>query len=129
VPIPQALYDELRALAAKNPTDSDFIFFDALSEKKPFSRKMIEGAFIRQLAKIGIDAAGRSRRRLSFHSLRHGFNASMRGSIPDATLRKATGHLTASMTDHYDHTTNADLEAIRAAQDSRILFDFQAPTG
>ena len=126
VPIPETLADDLKALYKKNPTDSKFIFWDALDDKKPFSRKMIEGAFNRQLAKIGIDAEARARRRLSMHSLRHGFNASLRGAIPDVTLRKAVGHLTASMSDHYDHTTDADLKAIRDAQESRIMLDFES---
>jgi integrase len=53
--------------------------------------------------------------------LRHFANAELRGAVPDETLRKLTGHSTEAMTDHYDHTTEADLAALAKAQEQRIL--------
>jgi integrase len=60
-------------------------------------------------------------RNITFHSLRHFANAQLRGAVPDETLRKLTGHATGAMTDHYDHTTEGDLEVLAEAQEKRIL--------
>ena len=48
-------------------------------------------------------------------------NARLRGAIPDETLRKLIGHTTEAMTDHYDHITEADIEALAKAQEAKIL--------
>ncbi|MDR2618101.1 MAG: site-specific integrase [Treponema sp.] len=58
---------------------------------------------------------------MTFHSFRHAFNSALRGSIPDATLRLATGHADPEMTNHYDHLTDERLAEIRKAQEKRIL--------
>jgi integrase len=70
---------------------------------------------------LGIDTTERLKRNITFHSFRYACNSALRGSIPDATLRLATGHADPAMTDHYDHLTDERLADIRKAQETRIL--------
>ena len=121
VPIPGKLALDLIALHKKNPNGSRFVFWDALSEEKPFSRKQIADAFLRQLKKIGITDAERKTRSLTFHSIRHGFNSELRNRLPDATLQKVTGHASKQMTDHYDHLTETAIQDIQKAQTDVLL--------
>lgn len=121
VPIPGKLALDLIALHKKNPNGSHFIFWDALSVEKPFSRKQIADALLRQLRKIGITDAERKIRSLTFHSFRHGFNSELRNRLPDATLRKVTGHASQQMTDHYDHLTETAIQDIQQAQKDVLL--------
>lgn len=121
VPIPGTLARDLIELHKKNPTKSRFVFWDALSEEKPFSRKSIADALLRQLKKIGITDEERRERALTFHSFRHGFNSELRNRLPDATLRKVTGHASQQMTDHYDHLTETAIQDIQKAQADVLL--------
>jgi len=113
VPLPSTLKSELAKLLARNPHSESWIFW---SEKPgvPIHCKTIEKAFYNQLSKIGIkdmalceagnpQPGSRQARNISFHSLRHLYNTLLRGAIPDELLRESTGHLSASMTEHYDH--------------------------
>lgn len=130
VPLPETIKAALTELASCNPHNESWIFW---SEKAgiPMHGKTIEKAFYAQLAKIGIkDSApkqlpepnSRQARHLSFHSLRHLYNTLLRGAIPDELLRETTGHLTASMTDHYDHPEHdARLKETADAVGERIL--------
>jgi integrase len=120
VPISEDLRDDLLRLADNNPHKNDFIFWGPEPDK-PLSEKLIESGFMRQLKNIGINETIRRVRNVSFHSLRHMFNSSMRGTIPDETLRLATGHADPGMSDHYDHLTDERLAEIRKAQESKIL--------
>lgn len=45
----------------------------------------------------------RRERKITFHSLRHFFVSTMRGRVPDATLRLTAGHQSEAMTDNYTH--------------------------
>lgn len=121
VPIDDALRDDLLALGRCNPHGNGLVFWDDLDKSAPISFKKIEGAFYRQLRKIGIDNEERKQRNVTFHSLRHAFNAALRGTIPDSTLQLATGHSSGQMTAHYDHLTDERLAAIREAQEARIV--------
>jgi integrase len=120
VPISAALRDGLLRLAGENPHGDGLIFW-GLEPGKPLTSRIIEWGFYRQLKKIGITEKERRARNIKFHSLRHGFNSTLRGAVPDGTLRLATGHKTAQMTDHYDHLTDTRLSDIRAAQEKNIL--------
>jgi hypothetical protein len=51
----------------------------------------------------------------------HYANAKLRGTVPDPTLRKLTGHLTPAMTDHYDNTSINELRHLAQAQKERLL--------
>jgi len=121
VPIGAALRDDLCRLAEGNPHENGFIFYGPDADK-PLSAKVIERGFYKQLYKIGIDERQRKEKGLCFHSLRHGFNSALRGSIPDETLRLATGHTDPNMTNLYDHITDSRLAEIRRAQKKNILF-------
>jgi len=120
VPISAALRDDLLAFAKENPHDNGFIFW-GLDADKPVTARVIEWGFCKQLHKIGINEKQRKEKGLCFHSLRHGFNSTLRGSIADETLRLATGHADPKMTDHYDHLTDKRLSDIRQAQEKNIL--------
>jgi integrase len=120
VPISEELQGGLLRLFDKNPHGNDFIFWGP-EPGKPLSEKLIENGFKRQLKNIGIDEKARRARNISFHSLRHAFNSALRGTIPDETLRLATGHADPAMSDHYDHLTDERLAEIRKAQEAKIL--------
>ncbi|MCX7027691.1 MAG: tyrosine-type recombinase/integrase [Spirochaetes bacterium] len=110
------------------------MFYGTL-ENAPLDRRAIARAFKKALIQIslseGYQKATREQkakakeaweaRNVTFHSLRHFANAQLRGSVSDETLRKLTGHATITMTDHYDHTTDADIQAPAKAQESRII--------
>jgi integrase len=99
--------------AAGNPHNNGFIFLGPDADK-PLTERMVEHGFVKQLRKIGIDEAMRKARVLSFHS-------TLRGKIPDATLRLATGHADPNSTDTYDHLTGSRLKDIRKVQAKNIL--------
>jgi integrase len=120
VPISGALRDDLLALARENPHDNGFIFWGPDTDK-PLTARIVEWGFCKQLHNIGMDEATRKARNVSFHSLRHMFNSTLRGKVPDATLRLATGHADPGMTDNYDHLTDERLAEIRQAQEENIL--------
>lgn len=95
---------------------SGFVF--SLNGERPIYYKIITKAFYEALGKIGITEAERRRRCLNFHSLRHFFNSSMRGKIPDAILRQLTGHSTEEMTEHYSHFRLEDFKPIVVIEES-----------
>lgn len=118
VPISVELRDDLLNLAKKNPHNDGFIFWGA-EKGKPITHRIVELAFCRQLRKIGIDEAKRRERNLLFHGLRHQVNATLRGKIPDGTLRFIMGHADPGSTDTYDHLTDKRLaEARKTIEDN-----------
>lgn len=121
VPLPLLVRNALFNLAKMNPHGQDGFFMYGIIPDKPLDVRAIERGFYKALEAIGINEDERKERNLSFHSLRHFANARLRGAVPDETLRKLTGHSTEAMTDHYDHTTEADLAALAKAQEARIL--------
>jgi integrase len=132
VPLPFLLKSELGKLLTRNPHNESWIFW---SEKPgvPIHFKTIEKAFYNQLTKIGIKdmplgeggqphPGSRQARNITFHSLRHLYNTLLRGAIPDELLRECTGHLSASMTEHYDHAEHdIRLKKTSEAVESRIM--------
>lgn len=88
--------------------------------------RVMENLFYGALEQIGIGQDIRKERNLTFHSLRHWSNATLRGAVADKTLRLLTGHSSSAMTDRYDHATAADLTDLRNAQEAKILPFLQA---
>ena len=86
--------------------------------ERPIYYKIITKALYEALGKIGITEEERRRRCLNFHSMRHFFNSTMRGKIPDAILRQLTGHSTEAMTELYSHFRLEDFKPIVAIEES-----------
>jgi integrase len=63
----------------------------------------------------------RRERNILFHSFRHFFNSTIRGTVTDEILRLQTGHSSQEMTDNYDHITDERGEQIRVAVQAKIL--------
>jgi len=120
VPVNARIRDDLIKLFEKNPHKNSFIFWGEKSDE-PITHRIIELAFCRQLHKIGIDETKRLERNLSFHSLRHGLNSTLRGKISDPTLRLIMGHVSPGSTDTYDHLTDKKFASIRKTIDRNLL--------
>ncbi len=128
--LPKVLYLAICKLKKLNPYKNDWVFWSE-KEAVPIHGKTIETAFYAQLGIIGIKDAGAKRpvpmgsrqaRNITFHSLRHLYNTLLRGTISDENLRESTGHLTKSMTDHYDHADHdIRLKETAMAVEARIL--------
>jgi len=135
VPLPEVVKRDLIALSEESPYGSQGFLMYGLLHDSPLDCRVIERGFDEALVRVSLgdsygtaardekDAALASwkARNITFHSLRHFANAHLRGAVSDETLRKLTGHTTEEMTNHYDHTTEADLKALALAQESRIL--------
>jgi integrase len=135
VPLPSIIADKLRHLADSNIHGKDGFLIYGILPDAPLDCRAIERGFDLALVRLilgeAYDKATNAKkaealatwraRNITFHSLRHFANAHLRGAVPDETLRKLTGHATEEMTDHYDHTTAADLQALALAQESRLL--------
>jgi integrase len=121
VPLPRMIRDSLLELEAANPHGpGHFLMYGTLPDA-PLDMRALERMFYAALRRIGIDEKTRTTRALSFHSLRHWSNATLRGSVSDAKLRLLTGHSTEAMTNRYDHATESDLAELRSAQEAKIL--------
>ena len=128
VPLPRMIRDALLELETANPHGpGHFLMYGSLPDA-PLDVRALERMFYAALRRIGIDEETRRARVLSFHSLRHWSNATLRGSVSDAKLRLLTGHSTEAMTDRYDHATESDLADLRNAQEAKIL-PFLAASG
>lgn len=119
VSIPAELATSLRNLATQNPHNDSYVFWGSKPGVPLGDRTIFEGLY-RAMQAIGIDEESRRERCLSFHSLRHWTNASLRGSISDEKLRKLIGHVDPRMTDRYDHLTSEDFREIEEAQERRL---------
>ena len=99
VPIPPDLSLELKSLAEIR--GGRFVFAGS-TLFKPVDYKAVQKHFKWALENIGIDEGERRRRRLSFHSFRHGANTRMKiAGIPDAVVRSIIGHSSAQLSEHY----------------------------
>ena len=91
VPIPPALSLELKSLAERR--GGRFVFAGS-TPFKPVDYKAVQKYLNRAMENIGIDEGERKKRRLSFHSFRHGANTRMKAAgIPDAVVRSIIGHI------------------------------------
>jgi integrase len=129
VPMPRIVRDALLNLDASNPHGPGHFLMYGLKPDAPLNVRALERMFYKALHRIGIDEVARRGRDLSFHSLRHWSNATLRGSVSDAKLRLLTGHSTEAMTDRYDHATDADLAELAHAQEAKILPFLKAAGG
>ncbi len=128
VPLPRMVKEALEALNRSNPHGQDGFLIYGIRPDAPLDVRAIERGFYSALRQIGIDENVRTKRALSFHSLRHFCNAMLRGSVSDAKLHLLTGHSTDTMTARYDHATQDDLAELARAQESKILpFLSEAP--
>lgn len=135
VPLPLIVAEEMRSLAKENIHGETGFLMYGVRPDAPLDNRALERKYDEALTRLTLRdnyAAATSEekikaiqswkaRNVTFHSLRHFANSQLRGAVPDETLRKLTGHTTEEMTNHYDHTTEADLKALAAAQETRIL--------
>jgi integrase len=124
VPIPSSLLNELRKYALQNQKRNGWVFW-SLKTDAPIGDKTISGALYRAMVLVGITEEARQKRNLSFHSLRHFFNTTMRGHVSEEDLRATMGHSSIAMTDHYDHASRLDERKVCSAQDEFIMSLFK----
>jgi len=117
VTIPPMVCHGLEMLATANPhTGVDpLVFWSEKTPDRPCDYKLVTRGLYRALTQIGIDAAERRRRHLSFHSWRHWLNSQLvEAHVPPEKIRMLTGHSSSEMTLLYYHT---QLEAMADVQD------------
>ena len=88
--------------------------------EKPVDFKLLEPRAAQKLL-MAYGEIARRERNVSFHSFRHFFNSTIRGTVSDDILRLQTGHSDTKMTDHYDHITDDRGEQLRKAVQAKIL--------
>jgi integrase len=116
VPVSKELCDQLLDMAAKNPhPGSTRVFWSEASDTKPIADSYILKQFYRAISAVGISESIRKERKLDFHSLRHTINSTMRGKIPDKSLRAVIGHESEQMTERYTHETDEEILAVGSA--------------
>ncbi|MGA2763928.1 MAG: site-specific integrase [Spirochaetia bacterium] len=123
-PVQHAINELLAFKRWGDPQPADFIFWGT-SRDIPIPPTSILKAYKRALTRIGIPLAEQESRNLVFHSWRHGFNAYLRGRVPDEQLRRVTGHRSVEMTDDYDHVRAEMLGDILAEQERLLTFETQ----
>jgi integrase/recombinase XerC len=104
------------------PDDPQSFVFPSLANRTTGGKRGLSNEFSNLVKRAGIDAGlireahgthGRSRKGLSFHSLRHGAASSIfNASVVREAARRVTGHAEGGSLDAYLHV---DLDAIRAA--------------
>ncbi len=90
----------------------DWIVCDFDHPDRPMRGDLIRDAFNTALEEIGV--TDRKERCIVFHSLRHWYNTQLRGAIPEAALRRFTGHHSEEMTNLYDAGKEGDFQHERA---------------
>ena len=98
----------------RNP--DDFVFWGA-NRSRPVNQKEVQECLYAALGMAGISDTERRQRNITFHSWLHFFNSWMRGKVPDAKLRRLTGHRTEEMTDHYTQFPLADFHDVVEIQE------------
>jgi integrase len=93
-------------ITKRDVSNPDDLVFYGKDKQTPIYYKEISESLYKALEHIGIGAAQRNERYLTFHSWRHFFNTNLRMKIPDTLLQLLTGHQTNEMSDHYTHLTN-----------------------
>lgn len=129
VTIPPVVCRGLEMLAARNPhpCEDPLIFWSEKTPDKPCDYKLVTRGLYRALSQIGIDAAERRRRCLSFHSWRHWLNSQLiEAHVPPEKIRMLTGHSSSEMTLLYYHTQIDAMADVRDVQ-ARMLEDCLVP--
>lgn len=112
VPLATDLRVHLESIASDQA--EEFIM-PSLANRRPGGRNGLSGSFVRIVEKAGIDpryveAKGKRFAKLSFHSLRHGFNSALANADVSQEMRmKLTGHLSAAVNSRYTHHDIATL--------------------
>jgi len=114
VPLPSVVCEALEGWRSESPAIQlqDWIVCDLEHPDRPMLPDPIRNAFYEALERIGVK--DREKRKIVFHSLRHWYNTQLRGSIPDAVLRRFTGHSSPEMTELYDAGRKIDFQKARA---------------
>ncbi len=114
VPLPSAVSEALEDWRSEPPATrpENWVSCDTEQPNQPMRADLIREAYYAALIDIGIK--NREARRIVFHSLRYWYNTQLRGSIPEAVLRRFTGHHSEEMTDLYDAGKEIDFQKARA---------------
>jgi integrase len=129
VTIPPMVCRGLEMLAAANPHTSvdPLVFWSEKTPDKPCYYKLVTRGLYKALTQIGIDAAERRRRHLSFHSWRHWLNSQLvEAHVPPEKIRMLTGHSSSEMTLLYYHTQVEAMADVRDVQ-ARMLNNCLVP--
>lgn len=114
VPLPSVVSEALEGWRVESPATKpeNWVVCDLEQPDRPMLADPIREAFYAALESIGVK--DREKRRVVFHSLRYWYNTQLRGSIPDAVLRRFTGHHNEEMTELYDVGKEIDFQKARA---------------
>jgi integrase len=118
VPLLPSLRDRLIKLVEANPHGNDGFAFFGLVPDKPMDAHFLLDGLKDALAKIGITEEVRAKRNIVFHSWRHYFATKMRGKLDADMVKRATGHTTETMLEHYaEHEREEDLDSLYTTAD------------
>lgn len=104
------------------------LFYGRKGMDTPLAKSCIEGNLSTAMQWVGIPPVEQRRRNLGFHGWRHFLNTMLlsRG-VPDAKVRKITGHRSQKMSDRYTHFRVSDFQEVADLQ--RELLEAPAAVG
>jgi integrase len=114
VPLPDVLAGILLGLREENPYGGDAFVLYHVEADRPIAASTIARGFAQIMSAIGIDAAERQRRHLTYHGLRHTFISLARTVMPDFAAMMLAGHRSPEMLTRYSHAGVIDLAGARA---------------
>lgn len=118
VPLLRSIREELIKLANSNPHGKDGFIFYGLAADKPMDTHFLIDGLKDALAKIGITEEERVKRNIVFHSWRHYFATKMRSRLDPSFVKRATGHSTDAMLEHYtEHEREEDIDTLLTTAD------------
>jgi integrase len=112
VPVFGVIREILTELKQTNPygAEPDDFVLPNVERDKPVAAITIKRGFERIMDTIKIGKTDRTRRNLSFHSMRHSFVTRAReAGLSDFIVSALSGHRTTKMMEHYSHQTLTDL--------------------
>lgn len=116
VPLLPYIRDMLIRLGESNPHGKEGFIFYGLVADKPMDTHFLLDGLKEALEKIGIPEEVRAKRNIVFHSWRHYFATKMRGMLDADTVKRATGHSTDAMLEHYaEHEREEDIGTLYGA--------------
>ena len=129
IPIPSVTRRALAMLARQSKhRGCSFVFWGARLDR-PIGKKIVEAAYNKAIADVGITDAERKRRGLNFHSWRHWYNSMMRGRVDDHALRALTGHSSDAMTQRYTEVTEGQRKAVRKVAEGLVTKEKRTARG
>jgi len=118
VPLLKSVREELIKLGNSNPHGRDGFIFYGLEPDKPMDTHFLLDGLKDALTKIGINEEERAKRNIVFHSWRHYFATKMRSKLDPSFVKRATGHSTDAMLEHYtEHEREEDIDTLLNAAD------------